>query len=268
MTRDSRPAILITGAGSGIGRALAHEAASDGWHVILVGRTRATLEDTATLIGAGDATVLPADITRADDRARIAEAVGARLDVLVNNAGTLRAGRLTDLPDDAATAMISTNLLAPILLTRDLIPALRAARGRVVNIGSVFGDIAFPYFSVYSASKFALRGLSDALRRELAEDGISVSYIAPRATRTAAEVEFAALVEPFSMVLDPADKVAARAWRGIRAGRRTVYPGLAERVFVTLQALAPRLIDRALIKQARAPEAKAALSTLPENAKN
>lgn len=75
-------------------------------------------------------------------------------------------------------------------------------KGHIANIGSMFGMIAFPYFTSYSASKFALRGLSDALRRELEEYSITVSYIAPRATRTPAQSQFDHLIVPFNMKLD------------------------------------------------------------------
>ncbi|PJN94389.1 hypothetical protein CNY89_14815, partial [Amaricoccus sp. HAR-UPW-R2A-40] len=88
----------------------------------------------------------------------LATAAGDRLDVLINNAGTVEVGPLAGQEDAAISRLIETNLTAPILVTRDLLPAIRRAQGRVVNVGSVFGDIAYPYFAAYSASKFGLRG--------------------------------------------------------------------------------------------------------------
>ena len=258
------PVALITGAGSGIGRALAGEAARAGHDLILVGRRREHLEETARLIAAPGARIVDADITTAEGRGRVARAAGERLDLLVNNAGSLCVGRLTDLGDDEVARMIGTNLTAAILLTRDLVPALAAAQGRIVNIGSMFGMIAFPFFAAYSATKFAMRGLSDALRRELSEFGIAVTYVAPRATRTPAQSRFAHLVEPFGMALDDPEEVARRAWTGIVAGRSTVYPGTSERLFAIVQALIPSVIDKALADKANTPRAQAALKTFNE----
>lgn len=175
----------------------------------------------------------------------------------------LQVGALREHDDDALAALIATNLVAPMALSRALLPALGAAGGRVVNIGSVFGDIAYPYFAAYSASKFGLRGFGDALRRELSGTGIGVTYIAPRATRTGAADAFQPLVGPMAMALDPAHKVAARAWNAIEAGKRASYPRGKERLFVLLQRLWPGLIDRALGAQARDPGVMAALKRLP-----
>lgn len=258
----SRPVALITGAGSGIGRALAHEAAKTGFDLILVGRRRAQLEETAQLLGVERRTTLiDADITKPHDRVRLVEAVGSRLNLLVNNAGSLCVGRLTDMSDAELSRVVDTNLTATLQLTRDFVPALTSTSGRIVNIGSMFGVIGFPYFGAYSASKFALRGLSDALRRELAEYNIDVTYVAPRATRTPAQSHFVHLVEPFGMKLDEPEHVAKRAWDGVMAGKNMVYPGIGERFFSYIQALFPSLIDRALTHQAATPRAQAALNT-------
>ncbi|MEQ9258016.1 MAG: SDR family NAD(P)-dependent oxidoreductase [Roseovarius sp.] len=241
---------LITGAGSGIGRALALEAARRGYRLILVGRRREALEETAAQLKT-EVTLVAADVTTEDGRRAIAEAAGNRLDMLVNNAGTLSVGHLRDMDDASLERMAATNLVAPMALTRDLLPALRAAKGRIANIGSVFGDIAYPFFAAYSATKFGLRGFSDALRRELSGSGIGVTYIAPRATRTAAEAEFAALVEPLGMTLDSAERVAREAWDAIEAGRRESFPRGKERFFVKVQRLFPALVDKSVGAQAR-----------------
>lgn len=255
------PVALITGAGSGIGRALAIEAAKSGFDLVLAGRTQSKLEETAALLGAGKPRLVTADITTPDGRAAIVEAAGERLDILVNNAGQLAVGRLTDLSDEEIEQTVGTNLTAAVQLTRDLVPALSAAQGRIVNIGSMFGMIAFPYFSAYSATKFAMRGLSDALRRELSEFGIAVTYVAPRATRTPAQVEFAHLVEPLGMVLDDPERIAKHAWLGIMAGRKTIYPGFSEKVFAHVQALLPSVIDKALSDKTGTARAQAALNS-------
>lgn len=254
--------ILITGAGSGIGRALAIEADQRGHRVILVGRRAGPLAQTAD--GLRDALVLPADVTTPNGRAAIAQAVAETgLDVLINNAGMVPSGAADATDDAQIAATLALNIAAPIALTRDLLGALTASRGQVVNVGSVFGDIGFPYFTLYSASKFALRGWSDALRRELAPRGIAVTYLAPRATRTDAAQGFAALTGPMAMTLDSPDVVAAHAWRAIAARQREQMPASRERLFVALQRLRPGLIDRALIRLARDPAVIAAARDLP-----
>ncbi len=247
--------VLITGGGSGIGRALAVEAARRGMEVAVCGRRRAALEDTAAALSASaHPLVIEADITSPADRARLVarltEAWGA-LDVLVNNAGTVKGGPLRGADDAALEETFQTNVLAPMALTRELAPLLMRARpSRVVNVGSVFGDIAYPGFAAYSASKFALRGFSCALRREWKPLGIGVTYAAPRATRTDAAAAFNALIATTGMRLDAPEKVAARIWQAAEAGRDAAYPAGPERLFVLIQRLAPKLIDRALARAA------------------
>ncbi len=254
--------VLITGAGSGIGRALANEAAKLGFDMILVGRTKDKLEATAALINEAYITIVPADITTAEGRAAIVKAAGNGLDILINNAGTLSVGHFSDMPDKALESMISTNLGAPIALTRDLLPALKARAGRIVNVGSVFGDIGFPFFAGYSATKFGLRGFSDAIRRELSGTGISVTYIAPRATHTAAEEKFAALIEPMNITIDSVERVASQAWAAILSGKRESFPKGKDRYFVKIQRLLPSLIDKAVGAQARDSKTRAALDSV------
>jgi short-subunit dehydrogenase len=256
-----RKTVLITGAGSGIGRALAVEGARLGFDLILVGRTEAKLAATAALIPDSAIRILTADVTTPQGRALITKAAGARLDILINNAGTLSVGHLSDMDDEALERMISTNLSAPISLTRDLLPTLKNAGGRIVNVGSVFGDIAYPFFAGYSATKFGLRGFSDAIRRELSGSGIGVTYVAPRATHTAAESEFSALIEPMQMTLDSADRVAAQAWAAILSGQRESFPKGKERFFVKVQRLFPSLIDKSVGAQARDSKTLSALKS-------
>ncbi|MGD0635456.1 MAG: SDR family NAD(P)-dependent oxidoreductase [Beijerinckiaceae bacterium] len=256
MPRESKRA-LITGAGSGIGRALAVEAASRGIRVALTGRRQDPLDATARLIvGQVETLTIPADVTIGSDRRALVANIAARwgaLDFLFNNAGVVEGGPVKASGDEALERVFATNVIAPIALARDFLPLmLRAKPARVVNIGSVFGDIPYPGFAAYSASKFALRGFSTALRREWAEAGIGVTYAAPRATRTEAAAAFSALIEATKMTLDPPELVARQIWDAVERGDQSVYPRGAERVFVLIQRLFPRLVDRALAKQTAA----------------
>jgi short-subunit dehydrogenase len=246
--------VLITGAGSGIGRALAIEASRRGMIVALCGRRAEALAGTAALLDAGNAhIVIPADVTRAEDRRMLRDRLGeswGRLDVLVNNAGIVEAGPVESLKDESLERTVATNFTAPIAVTRDLLPLLLAARpSRVVNVGSMFGDIPFPLFAAYSATKFGLRGFSDALRREFRDRGVSVTYAAPRATKTEATDALEALIASVQPRLDDPVAVAADIWRAVEKDARSVYPKGPERMFILLQRLFPGLVDNAVCKQ-------------------
>jgi short-subunit dehydrogenase len=115
----------------------------------------------------------------------------------------------------------------------------------------MFGDIAYPLFAAYSATKFGLRGWSDALRRELAPLNVGVTYVAPRATRTPAASRFDNLIEPFGMTLDDPAKVGENIVKGIERDARTVYPVGPERLFVLIQRLFPGIIDTVAVNQVK-----------------
>lgn len=244
---------LITGAGSGIGRELAIEASARGLTVILCGRRADALHQTQAMLHPGNHVVLPGDVTDPAIRLALARYINhwwGRLDVLVNNAGVVTVGPLMRTTDADLHKMLVTNVLAPAALIRELMPLLhRAAPSRIVNVGSVFGDIAYPLFGGYSASKFALRGLSNALRRELKEFGIGVTYAAPRATSTDAANAFGRLVDPMQMRMDKPAKVASEIWKAVARDADTVYPRGPERLFVLVERLLPQLVSRSVAGQ-------------------
>jgi short-subunit dehydrogenase len=145
----------------------------------------------------------------------------------------------------------SINALAPLLLCHALLPALLdRPSAHIVNVGSTFGSIGFPGFAAYSASKFAVRGFSEALRRELADTAVRVHYVAPRATRTALATDrVRALNAELGVGMDTPQTVAAAIVRTLRDERREVLLGTPERLFAKLNALAPSLVDRSLRRQ-------------------
>ena len=244
---------LITGGGSGIGRALAIEAARRGMRLALLGRRREPLNETlSALPGAGHLAIM-ADVTNRMDRlAAMAdiEAHWGALDLLVNNAGVVPVGPLAAATDEDLQAVVNTNLVAPMAMVRDALPLLKKAKGaRVVNIGSLLGDIPYPLFASYSATKAGLRGFSIALRRELAPLGIGVTYAAPRTTHTPAARSVQSLIEPFEMKLDAPEKVAKFVWDAVAREANAVYPAGAERLYVLMQRLFPGVVDRAVGKQ-------------------
>ncbi|WP_198416631.1 SDR family NAD(P)-dependent oxidoreductase [Cryobacterium ruanii] len=182
---------IITGAGQGIGRALAIEFGSRGAHLLLVGRKESTLTATARLVEAagGSAEVLTQDLTLPGSADRVVEAVDSwtTIDLLVNNAGNVRAGRLERTSEADIRSMIDLNLVAPVLLTRALLPRLRAGADRdsiILNISSGIALVGMPFYSVYAATKAGLARFGESLRRELTGMGVHVATVYPGATDT------------------------------------------------------------------------------------
>ena len=247
--------VILTGANGGIGAATAKELARAGAALLLVGQPAEALQALATELRATGAAAwaLPAELTQDAERQRIADQARRLLggvDVLINNAGVLDFTPFEAEDPRAIERLLQVNVVAPIALTRAVLPQLLAqGRGRIVNIGSTFGSIGFPYFAAYSASKFALRGFSEALRRELDGSGVGVTYIAPRATRTPLNTSAVnRMNEALKVAMDSAAAVGAAIVRAIADDRKDVYLGQPEGFFVRLNNLFPRLVDAALRK--------------------
>jgi short-subunit dehydrogenase len=147
--------------------------------------------------------------------------------------------------------------LLPLLMERDA--------AHLVNVGSTFGSIGFPGFCAYSASKFALRGFSEALRRELADTPIRVHYVAPRATRTALATDrIRAMNEELKVGMDSPQTVALAIEAVLREERDEWLLGAPERWFAKINGLVPRLVDRSLRKQLAIVKRYAAAPAAPE----
>jgi NAD(P)-dependent dehydrogenase (short-subunit alcohol dehydrogenase family) len=176
------PTVLLSGASSGIGRATAERMGRAGWRVLAGARRDEDLAELAALPGTEP---LRLDVTSdADVAAAATERIGERLDALVNNAGIAVTGPVEGLPISAWRDQLEVNLLGQVRLTQAVIPALVAARGRVVNMSSIGGRMALPLFGPYAASKYALEAMGDALRRELRPHGVHVVAIEPGAIAT------------------------------------------------------------------------------------
>lgn len=243
--------VLLTGASGGIGRALVDELAAAGARLLVTGRRLPALAALAERYP-GQVTVLAADLTRAAERRRLVEAAEqAGCTMLINAAGVNRVGLFEACSDEEIEALITLNLTSTLQLTRALLPQLLAGdHGWVVNLGSAFGQIGYPGQAAYCATKFALHGFTQALRRELADSPVRVLYIAPRATRTAMN---ASEVEEMNRVLgnamDTPEQVAVQVRLAIEAGRKETRLGGPERLHARLNALFPGLVDRALRRQ-------------------
>jgi NAD(P)-dependent dehydrogenase (short-subunit alcohol dehydrogenase family) len=176
---------LITGAGSGIGRAIAWRLAFLGCDVVLVGRSLSSLEQTKKLCleqKRGSAATYQCDLTNENDICELIAQVSAigGLDILVNNAGVMVNAPLEKTKTKDFDTIMSTNVRAPFLLMRESLPLLRKSESaEVINICSVVAHEGYPNQSAYAASKHALLGLSKSFAREVYEDGIRVHVIAP-----------------------------------------------------------------------------------------
>jgi short-subunit dehydrogenase len=181
---------LVTGAGSGIGRATALALAARGSHLALVDRNAATLAETAERAGRHSVRVTQhvLDVTDTHAVDALPEAVLAahqRVTVLVNNAGVSLVGRFEELTLEEFRWLIEINFFAVVALTRAFLPVLKRERqAQIVNVSSLFGLIAPPEQTAYSASKFAVRGFSEALRHELEGTGVGVTVVHPGGVRT------------------------------------------------------------------------------------
>jgi NAD(P)-dependent dehydrogenase (short-subunit alcohol dehydrogenase family) len=181
---------LITGGSRGLGLLIARELGREGAHVVIVARDREELERAQRdlRLEGSDATILIGDVSVEADAARVVTETIARhgqLDVLINNAGIITVGPLAHMSVDDFTASMDTHFWGPFHTVRAALPYMRATGfGRIVNISSIGGRVAVPHLSAYCASKFALTGFSNAIRSELAHDGIRVTTVCPGLMRT------------------------------------------------------------------------------------
>ncbi len=244
---------VLTGASGGIGAAIAAELAPRCDALILVGRQRETLEALRRSLNGAVVHIVCGDLTESatlDEIDACARRVGG-VDLLVNNAGVSDFHAFATQPTAVIETVLATNLLAPMLLTRRLIPLLRAEpSAQIVNVGSVFGAIGFPGFAAYGAAKAGLKGFSQALRRELSDTGVAVRYFAPRATRTAINsAAVNAMNGELNTAQDTPQEVARALLRFLDGGAWQRTLGAKERFFTLLNALLPGLPDGAIRAQ-------------------
>jgi short-subunit dehydrogenase len=238
---------VLTGASGGIGHAIAAALAPSCDALLLVGRHPARLAEAAAAAGPA-ARTLVADLATSAGRDAVAL---DGVNLLINNAGACDFGWLAGQSDATLERIVETNVLAPMQLTRRLLPQLlRQPQAWILNVGSIFGYLGYPGHAAYSASKFALRGFSEALRRELADGPVRVLYFAPRATRTAMNgAGLVALNRELGVAMDDPAAVAQSLMRLLRRPARERLLGMPERLFARVNQLAPGLVDRALRRQ-------------------
>ncbi|MCK7624765.1 SDR family oxidoreductase [Streptomyces sp. RS10V-4] len=207
-SRTARRVVVVTGAGTGIGRATARAFAAEGARVVAVGRRPGPLAETAAqTAGGGTITPFPTDLTADGAPAAVIRhtlATHGRLDVLVNNAAVVGSGALGSHTKESMAPQLATNLVAPVLLTQEALPALERTGGVVVNLSTSVGQRAWPGNAVYAATKAALELLTRSWAVELAPRGVRVVGVAPGAIDT-----------PIGdhQGLSPEQQAAVRSWQ-------------------------------------------------------
>jgi NAD(P)-dependent dehydrogenase (short-subunit alcohol dehydrogenase family) len=257
--RFAENVVVLTGASSGIGRALALALAGEGAWLVLAARNAAALEEVAAACRArgGRATVRPTDVAEpAQCRALIDAAVAdyGRIDTLVNNAGISMWARFAEIQDlTIFERLMRVNYLGAVHLTWHALPHLTRSRGRIVAVSSVAGKTGVPTRTGYAASKHALVGFFDTLRIELAGTGVSVTIVSPDfVTSAIRERAFGADGQPLGEGHSPvhetevmsAEACARLALRGIAGREREVLMSARSRLGPWLKLVAPGLVDR------------------------
>jgi NAD(P)-dependent dehydrogenase (short-subunit alcohol dehydrogenase family) len=249
----STDVVLITGAGSGIGAALAERFAKDGATLVLAGRRQDKLEEVAGRCGRERCLVVPTDVSSHDSLQALMDAIRGklgRLDVLVNNAGVGYGGSLEDVEPGELDYVLRVNLVAPIWLSRLALPLLEASpEGRLVNISSMAGVVSMPHQGVYAATKAGLRAFGVCVARErggrrplvcTVYPGVVESEMMPPEMQAKARE-----VGIRGMTAMPADRAAEIIVRGVRRGERHIFVTSApERMLAELERRAPWLLDR------------------------
>jgi short-subunit dehydrogenase len=252
----TRRLVLVTGASSGIGRAAAVAFIAAGARVIGVARSAARLAEAAA--AATDRSrfhAIPADVADAASMESMASRVRSDHgvpDVVVANAGIGLDALFVETTDEALRAVLEVNLLGVYRTVRPFLPAMiERGSGRVILVSSIVGKRGIPHYSGYSASKFALHGVADALRAELAGTGVTVGMVCPASTDTGFR-DRALRRGPAQRQLRPrrhsAESVARAIVSMARSGRREAVLGAEAKLMVWADALAPGLVDRILAR--------------------
>jgi short-subunit dehydrogenase len=252
--------ILLTGASSGIGRCLAEQAARAGARLALAARSADTLHELArslTTLGA-EAIAVPGDVTQEADRRDMLSAVVDRfggLDVLVNNAGVGSWCHFAESSEEILRRLMEVNFFGPAELIRQAIPVLRrGVNPAIVNVASMCGRRGIPAWSEYSASKFALCGLTEALRGEMVRFGIDVLLVLPGVTRSELWQHLLRNTGRYALDVNRGmapEQVAAGIVRALRKNRTETILGWDARWMLRVNRFLPRLVDALLARKIR-----------------
>jgi short-subunit dehydrogenase len=244
--------VLVTGASQGIGRALCVSAAKRGCKVLAAARSAPLLAELAAEVRAAGGAIetVTADVTSPGDRQAMVEAAGKHfggLDVLINNAGIGATGHFVETSPETLRQIFEVNFFGTTETTRAFLPLLKQGRKpAVVNIGSVVGKRAYPARSLYSSSKFAVAGFSEAIRAELAKDGVDVIVVSPGLTQTNFSKNM--LEQKAKLKLDhlrgmTSEQVADATMKAVERGTYDVTLTFKGKLLVLVNRFFPWLVD-------------------------
>lgn len=238
---------LLLGGTGGIGQALVEPLIGAGAKVIVASRQP---EGLARVSGVSAVHLDLAALDLEQQLVRLTEAY-PDIDGVIHCAGQNHFASLAELPVTAIDDQLMVNLRSAMLVARHFAPRFEAAGyGALVFVGSTFGSIGFPGYTAYCASKFGVRGFSEALRRELADTPVQVVYVAPRATATAMNPEAVnELNHALGNKMDAPDAVAAQILKAMETDDLRRFLGWPEKLFVVINGILPRLVDKAMLKQ-------------------
>ena len=239
--------IIVTGASSGIGRALAERATRAGWNVLAVGRRAERLAELERSVAGATGILATAalDLRLPGMPKLVVEQTidrFGRIDVLVNNAGVIAVGEIGAQSDDALREQFETHAIIPLALTREALPQLRRNHGQVVFIGSGAARIPIGGLGAYSPAKAAVRSVARVLRNELRSHGVVVTYVDPGAVATEFMTRAGLGGPPKAIAATPED-VARRIFAGIERRRSTVNAVPWQTAFVAFGEAFPALAD-------------------------
>lgn len=250
--------IVLTGATGGLGTCLALALTAKGAIVGLVGRDPVKLHALQKRVAAqgGKSHIIVADLAQPNMAEQVLKQSLRELghvDVLINNAGVIEFTEFIAQSEVSIDNMVHTNVTATLVLSREFVSYfMQRGRGRVTFVGSIFGSLGFPHFATYCASKFAIHGFSQALRRELVDTQIGVTYIAPRAIATPMNDDRTnAMWQASGQAVDAPQAVADKIVRALQQNRQELFIGQPQSFFAWLNGLAPRLVNMGLKQQAR-----------------
>ena len=245
---------LVTGASGGIGGAIAKILGKNGYHVFIQGRDEHKLTKLKSTMS-GSCDILLGDLNNPDDRANMLTLAfeNSPIDLLVNAAGLSSFAAFEDANPEVTNNLMQTNLITPMLLTQAFIAKLNGFQDTqkkqvdVVQVGSAFGYIGYPGFSSYCASKFGLRGFTEALAREYSDTNIRFRYFAPRATNTSINEERVdQMNKALGNAVDNVDVVANTFIDFLNSNKRQQVIGWPEKLFVRINGFIPSLVDNAI----------------------
>ena len=252
LARMTTRVAIITGASSGIGRALAERAVRAGWNVFAVGRRAARLAELERMVAGatGEIETLALDLRSPGAAVRIVGQTLARfgrLDVLVNNAGGVAVGAIAQQSDEALYEQMETHVIVPLALTREALPSLRATRGLVIYFGSGVARIPVGTLGAYPPAKAAVRSMARIARNELKPLGIAVTYVDPGAVATEFMTRAGFAGPPSGLAALPAH-VAKRVFDAFTTRRAIVNAVPWQTFFVSLGEFVPQATDYLLSK--------------------